>query len=107
MKTETKHTPKIWEVFEIGKNHYRIDVMSAVESSIATINPNRYDAQQNAQLIAAAPELLEALQNFIDAIDIICESADDAVRKTVYQTIKNSLTYQVGNAAINKALGNQ
>jgi hypothetical protein len=62
---ETKHTPAPWTVTELGD-------IEAKETHVCQINQsmfnNQYpelkthiEAQANAQLIAAAPELLEAL----------------------------------------------
>jgi formiminotetrahydrofolate cyclodeaminase len=61
------------------------------------------EAEANAKLIAAAPLLLEALQNFIEAVDINYEEIEESGTKEVYKRIKNSLTYSVARQAIQKA----
>ena len=57
----TKHTPGPWTIdgLHISGNGY----------SIAHINSHRTtEGRANADLIAAAPELLEALENLLDAV---------------------------------------
>lgn len=96
---KTKHTPGEWnakdsEVYSLitGNTIARCDIGGKDETTEA-----------NAKLIACAPELLEQLQNFVDAIDIIAEGAESEPRKSIYKSIQNSLTYQRAVEAIKKA----
>ncbi len=76
MNNETKHTLGPWHVDLLGKT-LKIREGSYIDngSTIATITSYRLFAvrQANAQLIAAAPELLEALKLFsrvVNSVDI-------------------------------------
>ena len=60
----TKHTPGPWAVLT---GEFALYVTPAGGSrAIAQIPPVSQDAEANARLIAAAPELLEALQLLLD-----------------------------------------
>lgn len=65
---QPKHTPGPW-VAEIIENHSneiwagRINVASIREQGVNSGHPNEYEP--NARLIAAAPELLEALEYLV------------------------------------------
>ena len=67
MKTETKHTPGPWEATEMG-------VIAQVCTShgnfytCALIDPDNNEDKANAMLIAAAPEMLQALKHALDFI---------------------------------------
>jgi hypothetical protein len=59
MTNENKHTPGPWELLE--EMDGRHELMSSEGDWIATINTFSVVDEANARLIAAAPELLEAL----------------------------------------------
>jgi hypothetical protein len=76
MNTTTEHTPGPWAVNCTHPRRSRVRYAYVVEAAYAT-NPYGFktpicpgnggsEAQANARLIAAAPEMLEALKNLID-----------------------------------------
>lgn len=98
MTNETKYTPTPWELCPAKRpNAYHITSESrhwSVACSLETVgcsNPDKdipdQEALANAHLIAAAPELYEALAELLDAIggrestDIFCKSAVAALAK--------------------------
>lgn len=103
MKTETKFTKGEWltkegQIYcqETGRTLALIPYFDNEEKQIA-----------DAQLIAAAPDMLEALDNFIRAIDLITSKEGrkymESGRLKAYDSLKNSLTYKTAIEAINKA----
>lgn len=78
--TELKHTPGPWgwSHREIPSGNYSTQVYDANEKEIATIawypvrqnNITTTSREANARLIAAAPELLEALRELISIVHI-------------------------------------
>src|SRR2546425_701502 len=66
----TNHTPGAWELGGKTKHYRRIMSNSTSHPCIAEVRADDLDAtgEANARLIAAAPELLEALQEAIDLI---------------------------------------
>lgn len=56
----SKHTPGPWSV-RCAPNHWMVDAGFRT-GNIATINNGRVQQKHNAHLIAAAPEMLEALK---------------------------------------------
>lgn len=63
------HTPGPWEVQKSGENHIYIQELGnkKVRMPIADIHPQRLDADANALLIAAAPEMREVLIECLNA----------------------------------------
>ena len=58
----SNHTPGPWEAsHDIGANCVATITSGWVVVSIGA-DPNKFDAKEDAQLIAAAPEMLEALE---------------------------------------------
>ena len=95
MSEKGKHTPGPWEAH---KTHYGDDRTWDVSSplrTVATINDGDGLAEANARLIAAAPELLEALE--------ILVAPDDG--KIRVDEIKSN--FAKGKAAIRKARGEE
>ena len=102
--TQFKGTPGPWEVEDNG---YFYDI-NAVRGTVGNVcsSATWFDndehrgpvAMANAQLIAAAPDLLEALQNMIGAFD------NPIVRRKLPSDF-NSEAIQSARAAINKATG--
>lgn len=72
-----KHTPSPWEMF--SHKHESIIVVSSLRSDVAWIRNeyaglrdtarSREEDEANARLMAAAPELLEALQDVLKRIE--------------------------------------
>lgn len=101
---KTKHTTGEWnakdsEVYSLitGNTIARCDIGGKDETTEA-----------NAKLIAAAPELLEALQNFVESIDLIVEGQKigdipDTEKYSAYSRIQKSMTYIKATEAIKKA----
>lgn len=75
MTSETKHTPGPWKVDRTGKFHgQRPYGISANDGTTITrwgsiSRPASLEAEANARLIAAAPEMLDLIQRMISAID--------------------------------------
>jgi hypothetical protein len=79
MKTQTKHTPGPWEIGSINKKDKNL-YWSAVFTPKNTgkfhtprageaLGVDREECEANAHLIAAAPDLLEALRLLLEASD--------------------------------------
>jgi len=75
---KTKHTPGPWiyppvkfkgqhHHFEISSSHEDFDTYWIAK--IQKVKTEQYSSEANAKLIAAAPELLDALQEFLDIND--------------------------------------
>ena len=70
-----KHTPGPWLIEGGGKNHKSINnANGACVADVWRINIGKQEAIANTHLIAAAPELLEALQSLFgsDALQSVC-----------------------------------
>lgn len=67
----SKHTPGPWNVGHEDENTGEIEVISDGRPYVCLVLPGAIDevTPANARLIAAAPELLEALQRLVDAVD--------------------------------------
>lgn len=93
---ETKHTKGEW-IMENPDNRKANFVIYATEKPIGIANVYEGDeAQANAKLIAAAPEMLKAI--------IKAKEMMETVRKYMPKSIKNSDRYEFENA--NAAIGN-
>lgn len=76
----TKHTPGPWMIFQSG-NIGSAEVRTPVHLVIASGNvkgENIETAMANARLIAAAPELLEALDNLVNTPEVRIEDMQQA-----------------------------
>ena len=59
-----KHTQGEWSIYKNGlHNGFSINVKNTIEDDVCKINNSRPDAEANAKLISAAPDLLKALQS--------------------------------------------
>jgi hypothetical protein len=92
---ESKHTPGPWRDGQDGNMRvYGPDGMGEHSGLIAVV----YKGRANAQLIAAAPDLLEAMKgivHFSDAVAFRTDPLSKALRQWIY----------AGEAAIAKAEG--
>lgn len=98
---ETKHTPGPWEVDAIDSTTIQIKAEGAVVAEVASASAfTRLSEEQraNARLIAAAPELLDALQNFADQMDGCMNWPDTTSSQIALGDIAN-----IARAAIAKA----
>lgn len=81
---ETKHTKGEWEVSTQGKNGIFIlaknptDMGKDAVCRIYTENSHKHSSEANAKLIAAAPELLEALVELLNSTYPNYKSIDDS-----------------------------
>ena len=72
---DTKHTPGPWKrQAKTGVNRWRI--VDATGHQVADANYFNVDAEANADLIASAPSLLEALQGMHTALSIALAGKD-------------------------------
>lgn len=98
----TKHTPGPWHIAEYGMNkdgtpkHYGIVHGDITIANLGTsTNKNAKEMDANARLIAAAPDLLEALLDMWNLINVDVST----------DTIKAGTTFKTARAAIAKATG--
>ncbi len=102
METEFKGTPGAWfATYDLGYSTWIIDVIDDKEQLVAFAIPDsKIESEANARLIAAAPEMLAALQEIVRQHDL---DADN----TLLPPIPNRWMDAISKAekAINKALG--
>ena len=97
MTHTTKHTPGPWRTYNMSKNkilkqwHIQRDDCKH-DIALVSLDVAADERESVANLIAAAPELLEALKQFVDYYESMQGHKDNSV-------IRN------GKAAINKAEG--
>ncbi|WP_301902271.1 hypothetical protein [Alistipes ihumii] len=103
METEFKGTPGAWfATYDHGYSTWIIDVIDDKEQLVACAIPDsKIESEANARLIAAAPEMLEALQNLVFLHSCEQEGIDSAMptRGQWMDAISKA------EKAINKALG--
>ena len=90
-KPKTKHTPGPWEVFDSHSGIYILD--SAEQSAVCRLEWC-LEAEANARLIAAAPELLAALKRLWLYFGVRCDG-----------TPRDWTEWREARAAIDKAEG--
>lgn len=100
---EFKGTPGPWHVSNEGCMLIRDDAgLSIVAKYVGYTNDEEELA--NARLISAAPELLEALQGYMSAVERMNQAMKDGVN--VQGAISALVGYEdMAHSAINKALG--
>lgn len=101
------HTPGPWETEATDDHGSAVRVMDEGEATVALCYQNPCDdagtAEVNARLIAAAPELLAALEECITD-----ENANCIVTNDVAYTIRRfKAINKIARAAIARALGNE
>lgn len=74
------HTPGPWRVVHTADDRTFIDTEESNDSFIAQVDRNAPEYEDNAQLIAAAPELLEALKRIIEWDDTGCDPSRAVLR---------------------------
>lgn len=90
-------TPGPWETLKFSQHELQTDfAMVKIGERVHMIGYSDED-KANARLIAAAPDLLEALQEFVRTMDSLPESDETSLR--VWDM------YQMAQAAIKKAGG--
>jgi len=107
---ETKHTKGEWQILWHNYTHFAT-INKDIKTRICAVEIDSHkrldEVTANVKLIAAAPELLSALDNFIQCIDL-CTSEEGRKymqkgRLEAYDTLKNSLTYKTAINVIQKA----
>jgi hypothetical protein len=90
----TTHTPGPWHLAEIP-NH-PVFVMAGLQSICEIAHPGDFtapspDMEANARLIAAAPDLLAALERLVDAVDRNAVRQEDWPElRQAYEAIRQS-----------------
>ena len=114
MNDAAKHTPGAWEQEEdsfyiSGKDKYPLIAKVEVATSNDGSGPEYDEAEANARLIAAAPDLLEALEAYILAMDLAAGAKGSGAdtrpgrkkaRELAVEAIKNAR--RKGHSAIRK-----
>lgn len=81
---ETKHTQGEWKVSPANKTRVLVDRDILISDARVTIPIGREEAEANAKLIAAAPDLLEALKyvkRFLVSTEVDINFIDQAIKK--------------------------
>lgn len=76
MNSKPKHTPGPWSVYEAVNAQAEIVSSTDNDFSVRVEGRTTDDAEANAQLIAAAPELLEAAVTVADKLEAWAETAE-------------------------------
>ena len=85
---EAKHTPGPWKAESAAGQHDTAGWMVLGRSRLVASVSNLWeDAEANARLIAAAPELLEALKNIVDWFDVKRDLNDGAQSETLKEAL--------------------
>ncbi len=96
---EAEHTPGPWRTTEDGRVTGLPDVMIAPGRTIAVVGRSDREAYYNSRLIAAAPELLEALEGMEWAFFVAGDCKDQQQREQEDAAVDRA------RAAIAKAKG--
>ena len=106
-----KHTPGPWQHFvklSGSENHRGFRILTADGWALADVQPADEDGiegEANARLIAAAPDLLEALKRMASIIDKMGDMPDGFIHPSPWQTLKCEEALTQARAAIAKAEG--
>ena len=101
METNTKHTAGPWEVGQYG-NSFIVTAKERMYDVAVVRNIGNEDNEANARLIAASPELLEALQAFM-ALDKSFSTTCQHHLNEMAKTGPMARAVQLARAAISKA----
>jgi hypothetical protein len=107
----TKHTPGPWNSASLNQDSDHMEVFAgisdgdqvAVVKGYGLATGKHYEAIANARLIAAAPELLEALQMLSETAGRVAQGAA-VIDERGFNTLSHSIS--IALAAIAKATGN-
>ena len=100
---------KRWEfrkdgfVYDVETNERVCSPHSTLPDSIKKFGPHKQDLIANARLIAAAPDLLEALKRMASIIDKMGDMPDGLIHPSPWQTLKCEEALTQARAAIAKA----
>jgi hypothetical protein len=103
----SEHTPGPWrlnsDALLVGNDALKMSIAIAYDSSTAADGVSREEMKANARLIAAAPDLLEALKGALDSLLYVQSEygdqvggwgvRDDRIRKAREAIAKATLTY--------------
>ena len=93
---ETKHTPGPWETLPDGDTFFiRVSDKAKPIAKLTWACIRRAELKANARLIAAAPELLEALEDALACLERL-EDKDGAYRVTCIQQCKQAIAKAKG-----------
>lgn len=76
----TKFTPYPWKVLEIAGSDGVYGVYADAENAFVALTISGPNKEANARLIAAAPELYEALRDFFENPDFVCTVGGNPIR---------------------------
>jgi len=98
---------EIIKEYQQGEQHTEICLAHSNGDWIASLgqegfNPQEKIAEEIVKRVNLHEELLNALKNFVEGIDIICEGLEDSPRRNVYLSIQQSLTYTTAKTVIEK-----
>jgi len=88
-----KHTPGPWQVCPEEKEYRNASLLiwgpqGPGYGTVAEATKYQYEAEANAKLIAAAPELLEAAQKVLDeCVDLIATDAGNALEAAIAKAL--------------------
>ena len=105
----SKHTPGPWQHsvrLSASENHRGFSIWTADGWALADVQPADEDGTEgeaNARLIAAAPDLLEALKRMASIIDKMGDMPDGFIHPSPWQTLKCEEALEQARAAIAKA----
>ncbi|HGY1116676.1 TPA: hypothetical protein ACNUX9_003543 [Providencia rettgeri] len=107
---EFKHTPAPWIIID-GDDYFNITAKSTESSPnymplLDSDSIGMIEMRANAHLIAAAPELLEALIELVQSYDK-CSIDHNGLCQEHFLQEANDCTFKKANLAIAKALGQQ
>ena len=77
-----KHTPGPWHYFETADGICRVKPLNRkyIVAECSAMEPQCEEQRSNARLIAAAPELLEALKDTLQLLEVYCGDFEEATR---------------------------
>lgn len=97
--SETKHTPGPWEIWtdDDGKSYSVVSLSMTTKNTICYIYGNRAQARKkiDARLIAAAPDLVEAVRNalsFYDGLDRLHDDGEALILDRLQAALSRALT---------------
>ena len=90
MKTETKHTKGEWKLNE--DDRHIINLPNGIDIEVIYWNSQNEEAMYDAQLIAAAPDMLESLKEALDQLESWNQESEDTfTMKRVREAIRKAI----------------